>query len=170
MPKPCDRNHVGAVPIQVGPYQVYATGMSYINRGLVDLSQFDVLVPLDHKFVGIYKDTGEQEVIWEAVIPDFQPPGPGFAFRILMGQVIPALEAGKKVLFFCTASHGRTGTALAGLIALLEPETDDPIAAVRERHCVEAVETAEQARWVRNLHDQALALKVDEVVAEADPC
>jgi protein-tyrosine phosphatase len=103
------------------------------------------------------------------IIADFQPPGPE-AVGILKDQVIPAIKAGKKVLFFCTASHGRTGTIIAGLIALLEPETDDPIAAVRERHCENSVETAEQARWVRNLHDQALALKVDEVVAEADPC
>jgi protein-tyrosine phosphatase len=119
------------------------------------------------------KDCTNDHVGAEPVIPliiaDFQPPGPE-AVGILKDQVIPALKAGKKVLFFCTASHGRTGTIIAGLIALLEPETDDPIAAVRERHCVEAVETAEQVRWVRNLHDQALALKVDEVVAEADPC
>jgi protein-tyrosine phosphatase len=164
MLKDCTNDHVGAEPIKVGPYQVYATGMNYINRGLVDLSQFDVLVPLDHKF----REDGTGTVI-PLIIADFQPPGPE-AVGILKDQVIPALKAGKKVLFFCTASHGRTGTIIAGLIALLEPETDDPIAAVRERHCENSVETAEQARWVRNLHDQALALKVDEVVAEADPC
>jgi protein-tyrosine phosphatase len=156
MIKDCTNNHVGVEPIEVGPYKVYATGMKYIDRGLVDLRQFDVLVPLDYKFAGVYQDTGQHEVIWEAVIPDFQPPGPGFA-ELLREQVIPALEAGKKVLFFCTASHGRTGTALAGLIALLEPETDDPIVAVRERHCVRAVETGRQAEWVYNLQEQALA-------------
>jgi protein-tyrosine phosphatase len=73
-------------------------------------------------------------------------------------------------VIFCTASHGRTGTVIAGLIAMLEPETDDPIEAVRKRHCGQAVETREQALWVRNLHEQELAKRITEVMADADHC
>jgi protein-tyrosine phosphatase len=142
---------VGTESIKVGPYQVYATGMKYINLGLVDLEQFDVLVPLDHEF----RYSGDRKVV-PLIIRDFQPPGPEAA-GILEEQVIPELEAGKKVLIFCTASHGRTGTVLAGLIALLEPETDGPVAAVRERHCGKSVETRGQAKWVYTLHQQVLA-------------
>jgi protein-tyrosine phosphatase len=168
MIKECDQNHVGAEPIIVGPHQVYATGMKYIWRGAVDLSQFEVLVPLDHHFSGdeVYD---EQEVIWEAVIPDFQPPGPGFS-DLLREKVIPALATNQKVLIFCTASHGRTGTVIAGLIALLEPGVDDPIEAVRKRHCGKSVETREQALWVRNLREQVLSERITEVMADADPC
>jgi hypothetical protein len=166
--KPCRHNHVGAEPIKVGPYKIYATGMNYIWRGLVDLTQFNVLVPLDHNFQPEPGATTPEVFI--GFIPDFQPPAPDFAELVLRRRVIPALEAGKKLIVFCTASHGRTGTFIAGLIALLEPETDDPIMAARERHCEKSVETLDQAHWVRDLHARALAQKVDEVAAEADPC
>jgi protein-tyrosine phosphatase len=149
--KPCNHNHVGTELIAVGPYTVHATGMKYIRRGLVDLEQFDVFVPLDHQF----RYDGDRKVV-PLIIQDFQPPGPE-AVGILEEQVVPELEAGKRVVVLCTASHGRTGTVLAGMIALLEPETDDPIAAVRERHCEESIETSEQAAWVRGLHQQVLA-------------
>jgi protein-tyrosine phosphatase len=162
--KPCSKNHVGAEPIKVGPYEVYAGGLSYLRNPSQQFEQFDVLVPLEGRFI----DYGYREVVW-ALIPDFHPPGPEI-INILKDEVIPAIKADKKVLVFCTASHGRTGTVLAGLIALLEPETDDPIAAVRKRHCECSVETVEQAAWVRSLHQQVVAQKVDEVVAEADPC
>jgi protein-tyrosine phosphatase len=168
MPKPCSRNHVGAEPIQVGPYQVYATGMQYLWRGLVDVSQFDILMPLEHTFSDYYIEESGQEVWWEAAIADYQPPGPHFVD--LMQRLVDALKAGKKVLIFCTASHGRTGTVLAGLIALLEPETEDPIAAVRERHCEMSVETPDQAAWVRALRKQALDAQVSAALADGDPC
>jgi protein-tyrosine phosphatase len=121
-------------------------------------------VPLDHQ----YRYNGNREVIM-AIIPDYHPPGPDFA-GILRDRVIPALEAGKRVLIFCLGSHGRTGTAIAGLIAMLEPEVDDPIEAVRKRHCGKSVETPEQALWVRALHSKVLAQRITEVMADGDPC
>jgi protein-tyrosine phosphatase len=145
MTKKCD--HRGLKPIRVGPYEVYAGGMLYN----MDYGRFDVLVSLDHQF----HFRGGQ-LLLPLLIPDFQPPGPDSA-SFLREQVIPALEAGKKVLIFCLGSHGRTGTIIAGLIALLEPETEDPIAAVRERHCEKAVETRAQAAWVRELRMQVSA-------------
>jgi len=71
-------------------------------------------------------------------------------------RVIPQLMAGEKILAFCSASHGRTGTFLASLIALLESEdkTPDPIKAVRERHCKHAVETTAQAEAIFALRGQ----------------
>jgi hypothetical protein len=162
--KPCSDDHCGLVPIRVGSYTVYAGGLKYLRNPSQQFEQFDVLVPLEGRFI----DYGYREVVW-ALIPDFQPPGPEI-IHILKNEVIPAIKDGKKVLIFCTASHGRTGTILAGLIALLEPETDDPIKAVRERHCERAVEKPEQARWVRDLHEQVLDQMVSEVAAEADPC
>jgi protein-tyrosine phosphatase len=163
-----DCSHLGDVPIKVGPYEVFATGMKYIWRGALDLLQFDVLVPLDNKF-GDDEASDEQEVIWGGEIPDFAAPGEGYV-DFLSEKVIPELEAGKRVVIFCTASHGRTGTVIAGLIAMLEPETDDPIEAVRKRHCGQAVETREQAIWVRDLHQRTLAERITEVMADPDLC
>jgi protein-tyrosine phosphatase len=157
MSKKCD--HRGLVPIRVGPYEVYAGGMLYS----MEYENFDVLVPLDRQF----RYDGERTVL-PAIIPDYHPPGPEIA-GFLRDQLIPELEAGKRVVVFCLGSHGRTGTVIAGLIALLEPETD-PITAVRERHCGKAVETREQAQWVRDLHVRELSRRVTEVVAEVDSC
>jgi protein-tyrosine phosphatase len=152
--------HDGLEPIKAGPYEVFASGLLHHP----DFENFDVLVPLDHQ----YRYNGNREVIM-AIIPDYHPPGPDFA-GILRDRVIPALEAGKRVLIFCLGSHGRTGTAIAGLIAMLEPEVDDPIEAVRKRHCGKSVETPEQALWVRALHSKVLAQRITEVMADGDPC
>ncbi len=78
--------------------------------------------------------------------------------ELLEERIIPRLEDGDDLLAFCAGSHGRTGTFLASLIALLETpeETPDPIAAVRERHCHEAVETKLQAEAIFALRGQAV--------------
>jgi protein-tyrosine phosphatase len=59
------------------------------------------------------------------------------------------------------AGHGRTGTFLASLIALLEDDhtTPDPIAAVRERHCEQAVESVAQGEAIFALRGQPLPRK-----------
>jgi hypothetical protein len=77
----------------------------------------------------------------------------------LRQQVIPLLETGKKVLAYCVGSHGRTGTFLASLIALLEPDINDPIAAARERHCHHAVESLAQATAIFALKGRQLPEK-----------
>ena len=82
--------------------------------------------------------------------------------NFLRKQVIPLLESGKRVLAFCMGSHGRTGCFLASLIAILEPETPDPIAAVRERHCPRAVESRAQAEAIFALRGESLPAKYEE--------
>ena len=56
-----------------------------------------------------------------------------------------------KILAYCTGGHGRTGTLGASLIAVMEPDVEDPIAAIRERHCEKAVESAAQAKAIFEL-------------------
>jgi protein-tyrosine phosphatase len=77
---------------------------------------------------------------------------------LLKQKIIPKLADGQQLVFFCHAGHGRTGTALASLIALLEDETQtpDPIRALRDRYCQEAVETARQQQAVFALRGQPL--------------
>lgn len=167
---PC--SHRGAQPVKVGPYFIYLGGINYLEQG--DLDNIDVLVPLTEvplEFGKTYtrwsKNGGKMHpqmppltperlyVILAAPMMDFSAPPPEWK-SFLTDKLIPLLASGKTVLAFCLGSHGRTGTLLASLIALLEPDVADPIAEARARHCYKAVETREQTEAVmalRNNHD-----------------
>ncbi|MBU0625647.1 hypothetical protein KKF05_04870 [Patescibacteria group bacterium] len=144
-------SHTGQ-PIQVGPYTIYVAGAMHLDPDI--LSEFDVLIPLTEQLppLGI----GNFFLVLSAQLPDFGGV-PDDWVEFLCGRVIPLLarchQTGERVLCFCTAGHGRTGTLLASLIAILETEeeTPDPIAAVRERHCHHAVETMAQAEGIFSL-------------------
>jgi hypothetical protein len=147
--------HLGQVPIQIGPYQVFAGAA----RDLVasDLEGFDLLIPLLKGDLPLPQDSRRR-----IHLPKFLPyPMENYGgvpddFEFFLREVVRELESGKKVMAFCMGSHGRTGTFLAGLVSLLEPETNDPIEAIRSRHCVRAVETREQAEAVFALKGEAL--------------
>ncbi len=149
-------------PVRVGPYTVLAGGMRYLESS--DLDKADVLIPLtgckELNFGQRYELTAAEQ---PSGITAFAP---GKTYDVLVGklpdfggvpdnwetflreQVIPLLASGLSLMGFCFASQGRTGTFLASLIAILEPDTDDPIAAVRERHCEHAVESKAQAEAI----------------------
>ncbi len=81
-------------------------------------------------------------------VPDF--------WGSFIDEIIVEIKEGKKILAYCVGGHGRTGTFGASLISVLEPETPDPIDAMRERHCHKAVETLAQAKAVFALRDTEL--------------
>ncbi len=139
--------------VKVGPYSVLAGGTRYLQPA--DFEGVDVVVPLTND-LGCLAFGGRYEVM-PALLRDFGgvPADWGLFLEL---RIIPELEAGRKLLAYCVGSHGRTGTFLASLIALLESaeETPDPIAAVRERHCSHAVETLAQAEAIFALRGQAL--------------
>jgi len=139
--------------IRAGPYEVLVGGTRYMKVG--DLRKADVVVPLIERRLS--KRIRERFNILPYPWPDFRPPPEGFK-QFLEEKIVPLLHEGKKVLVFCVGGHGRTGTFLASLIALIESvaETPDPIAAVRERHCSHAVETLEQVAAVFALRGQAV--------------
>ncbi len=140
--------------VRVGNYQVGAGGLMYV-RNVRDFQGADVVVPLTPEYSSkfnleeykviplILRDFGGVPTDWEAVLKHI---------------IIPELKDGKTLYTFCIGSHGRTGTFLASLIALLESRhtTPDPIAAVRERHCSHAVETIHQAEAIFALRDEPL--------------
>jgi hypothetical protein len=136
----CD--HRGLVPVAVGPYQIFAGGTRYLQAE--DLVGFDLVLPLGE---AAPLALGQRAPIVGCPWRDFQPPPAGMG-DFLREVLIPALAAGQRVLAFCIGSHGRTGTLIASLIAVLEPSTQDPIAVARARHCTKAVETAEQAKFI----------------------
>lgn len=149
---PFHPEHRGDI-VKIGPYNLRAGAL--INLRTQDLSDVDTLVSLNYNFQPP-KDlaAGIIRINW----PDFNPP-PKDLELTLKKEIIPLLEQQKKLLVFCTVGHGRTGTFLASLISLTEPETVDPIAAVRERYCKKAVETLEQGESIFALRGQQLPEK-----------
>jgi hypothetical protein len=153
--------HRGETPVRVGRYTVFLGGTMHFQPG--DADRFDVLIPLTETGLPF----GEMvEVDAESRIPRLPPLAPGRKYQVLplpiidfqplpanfpevlAEKVVPLLVQGKRVVAFCAGSHGRTGTFLAQLIAILERRVKDPIRVARARHCRHAVETADQARSV----------------------
>jgi len=145
--------HAGEV-VPVGPYEVMAGGTMYLQSQ--DLQRADVLVPLTDEWARLLRNGHRYDVL-PAILPDFGGVPKNWR-NFLCGKVLPLLEEGKKVLAFCTAGHGRTGTFLASLIAILESreQTPDPIKAVWERYCEEAVETLAQAEGIFAIRGEEL--------------
>ncbi len=139
--------------VRVGDYTILAGGTQYLQPA--DLRKADLLIPLTGDRP-IPFEFGKRYQVLAAILPDYGGVDP--YWKELLEVVIDELKRGTKILAFCVGSHGRTGTLLASLIALLESdeETPDPIAAARERHCERAVETRAQAQAVFALRGQPL--------------
>lgn len=61
-------------------------------------------------------------------------------------------KGAKKVCLHCQAGHGRTGTALSAILITQAGYTAaEAVATIRECHCVEAVESDTQCRYLMNL-------------------
>jgi hypothetical protein len=166
------RPHRGEA-VKVGRYKVLLGGTRYFQPE--DLREADVLIPLTSvpfKFGSSHRidvnssgvgqlqvlpqlEHGREYRVLAAPLVDFGGVPAGWE-SLLRNQVIPLLQGGRTLLAFCMGSHGRTGTFLASLIALLEPKIVDPIAAARQRHCERSVETTAQAEAVFALKGQSL--------------
>jgi hypothetical protein len=162
------------IEVAVGAFRIRLGGTEYLTRE--DLSAHVLIALTDclefgREFVMTQGDAAELTQL------GLMPPLPqDRACRILSGRmkdlagvpkgwatfladkVIPLLES-TSVLAFCRAGHGRTGTLLASLVALLEPDTEDPIASARTRYCCHAVETLGQAEAVFALRGQDVPQK-----------
>lgn len=138
--------------VTIGPYTVYAGGTTHLKPS--DYLDYDTIIALEHRFI-LPPVFGKRLDIIMASIPDFHPPPKNWK-NFLEIQVIPKLKEGKKILVFCIGGHGRTGTFLASLVALIEDrkETCDPIETIRRRYCQHAVETLEQAEAIFALRNE----------------
>lgn len=137
--------HRGQNSVQVGGLTIFPGGDLHLTEK--DLGSFERVFCLTEKVKPTIATAGQRLVHYP--VPDFHAP-PANWREFLENSVIGTLRESRapKVLLLCAGSHGRTGTLIAGLIAILEPDTIDPIAAVRERHCEKAVETLRQAEAV----------------------
>ncbi len=69
--------------------------------------------------------------------------------KALALDVRAVLNAGTDVTIACTGGHGRSGMIAAILLQLLDPVKDEhPVTRLRRLHCLNAIETAEQVRYV----------------------
>jgi hypothetical protein len=81
--------------------------------------------------------------------PDFGVPTDEEALRIALEDLLNRARAGQQVELGCLGAHGRTGTALACAVVLAGIAPDDAVGWIRSNYCEEAVETREQAEFVR---------------------
>jgi hypothetical protein len=126
------------------------------------LHQADVVVSLVRESpTGWTEDT--QRVVF--FVPDFGTPDFEDWKTWLTAVILPMLASGRRIVVYCTAGIGRTGMFLASLIALIEPDVDDPVEEVRRRYLSYAVETPAQEVLVRALHER---VKLEGVVVSDD--
>jgi len=153
---PLHRQHKGDV-IQIGKYTVLAGGTRDLKSE--DLAKADILVPLTQDIP--LMSFGSAYRVVAAPLVDYGGVPEGWG-TFLKEVIVPLIEAEHLLLAYCVGSHGRTGTFLASLIAIMEPETADPIAAVRERHCYKCVESRAQATAIFALRGEALPEKYEK--------
>ena len=149
--------HRGA-PVTIGPFTVYAAGMHDI--GTADLAKFQshtnsVLVLLS-----------DDQIEWRCIASDYTILAKPLAdhggvpddWRAFIQKLFDLLVAGKRLLIACSKGHGRTGCCIGSLIAYIESSerTPDPLAAVRVRHCSQAVESRKQAEAIFALRNEQL--------------
>lgn len=129
-------------------------------RPFMNLEGYDIVVPF-MEVVPVKVVETVTGKIWHYPIPDLS--GVPDDWTEFLANVVSELKAGKRIIGFCMVGHGRTGTFLASLIALLEPDIEDPIAEARRRYCEHAVETQAQASAVFVLKGQSLPVEYENL-------
>lgn len=139
--KKCE--HDGAAPVKIGGYDVWLASSTYLKQEVI--SDMDYLLPLNgtipyNSYFGQRLNIIQCELVDRGGVPS--------NWEEFIKAFAKAIESGSKVAAWCTGSHGRTGCFGASLIAVMEPEIEDPIEEIRKRHCKEAVESLAQAKAI----------------------
>lgn len=150
----CDHRLQGEVrPISIGQHSIYAGGGTYLTQHEKD--GFDLRIDLRDEVIPSEIDFGvEMDNCLYLPIVDFKTVAEEQLpiFRWYLFEVYLRMCKGERVLVYCAGGHGRTGLFLASLLALVEPELEDPVVELRHRYCSRAVETPAQAEQVANMH------------------
>ncbi|HEY9789176.1 MAG TPA: hypothetical protein V6D22_02175 [Candidatus Obscuribacterales bacterium] len=136
--------------VKVGSHVVFVGAAADLTTKDIAAARITLYVPLSHELVRVPPEV----MIRPAPLPDFG--GVPDNWRQIVDELVGEVERGTRLMFHCIAGHGRTGTMLASLIAVMEPDTADPIAVVRKRYCSHAVETTAQARAIFALRNEQL--------------
>lgn len=83
--------------------------------------------------------------------PDFGVPADRAEVQMALADLLERARSGQRVEIGCWGGHGRTGTALAGLVALSGQPATAAVTWVRSNYCDRAVETEAQAEFVLSL-------------------
>lgn len=96
-----------------------------------------------------YRDLPVLTLDWN----DFGVPSIGRDWWTLLVETIIKFPEGSKVAVYCQGGHGRTGTALAIILAMagLVPEGGDPVAYVRQVYDKGAVESRAQIAYIEGI-------------------
>ena len=117
---------------------------------------FDLDAPYERDEVpafGLYLDTRWNPPWPHAHLdwPDFSVPVDRTDARAALDDLLARARRGGRVEIGCLGAHGRTGTALACLAAMTGCAPADAVAWVRANYCSHAVETDEQAAFVKTI-------------------
>ena len=143
-------------PVGIGPYTIFAYGSGYVgvNENFQPLSANFFLDPESWEY--IYAELGLDKgnttlVDW----PDFGVLGVE-EFAELIDHIQLSLMHGVDVAVGCIGAHGRTGTLLAGLTAVVEGcDAEEAVRRVRARYCGKAVETKGQVQLIAQVLERA---------------
>lgn len=134
--------HDATKPVIIGGLPIWLGAERNITAAVV--AKMDVILPLNGNIPEAYFGDAFQLIICGLKDQGGVPT----TWRGFLDTVIAAMTRGDRCLAYCTGGHGRTGVFGASLIALLEPDVEDPIAAIRKRHCEDAVESSQQKEAV----------------------
>jgi pyruvate, orthophosphate dikinase len=156
----CEKLHEphSCAPVKIGPFTVYAAGIHDVQARDLDGFRSDsnsVLVLLSDDQIQWHCNASEYTVLAKPMVDLNGVPDD---WKEFIHKLFDLLVSGKRLLIACSKGHGRTGCCIASLIAFIESSerTPDPIAAVRQRHCREAVETRRQAEAVFAIRNEPL--------------
>jgi len=136
--------HAGKI-VKVGNTEVMVGSSNYIGREVQDWAT--IMVPLNEKIPFRFQPGRALPMVYWLPLVDYGgvPENWAHEVRFLLDQARHG-----RLAFWCTGGHGRTGTLLASLIALAEPDKD-PIAEARARGCERMVETLDQLKGIVKL-------------------
>jgi len=151
-PAPKAKQPVG--PINTGHGRLSINlGWLFANRHVaITGGPYDQYTPTNGSFgVCVRAERIPQDKV-DVVLPiqDFQVPADGAAVAVAIKGALEAALTGKDVYVGCMGGYGRTGLFLA-LIAKAAG-VSRPIAFVRRNYCSHAVETRDQANYIRRFN------------------
>lgn len=159
--------------IQIGDYTIFASGLISNRNRPAKASHVgfyldaDWMEYLDVELTNSIRYSDEHDV-GEVVLvpwPDFGDTAPERYSR-LVHRVKERLERGDSVVVGCLGGHGRTGTVIAGVLALVEQlSARAAIRELRARYCDRCVETLEQQEMVFDL----LGEEYDDIITRPAP-
>lgn len=147
-------------PVTIGGHTIWAGGGLYLSKE--DLGDFDHWINLraeqTPKNIAFGEYDSTSGIIYLPIVDYGIVDEVNWGtWKMVLDVTYQQMTVGITKIVFCAGGHGRTGLFLASLLAMVEPEIDDPVAEIRRRYCQKAVETAEQHAQVMRLLNETRA-------------